>query len=346
MINITEDINLNWLRDISIQILQGKVTMSQAAEQAKFSSFYGTYVKKISTDTLHKLFVRNGIQCFEAGRKGKANFIDPASEDFIKKNFEDLHIGTRKMYELCQDQHVQVSRRQVEAVYKRISPGKTQETQKDDTKTRYNAEEVNSIWHGDIHEIKAANDTPTKRYLYAIIDDCSRFIVAFGISDNKTCDFVSKIFQTGMLNAGRAPLIYWSDNGLENLGHEMKEIYEANNIKHVRTRPHCPQSNGKIERFWRGIKGAIKNKNTWEEIETTIENYVNYYNKFNHHHGLQKIGTRFQTPQDVYFDPTKQATDRAHSIIDVDGDRITLARFCGENEEHQINFLEIENLLN
>ena len=83
--NITDDINQAWLKQASIDIMNGVTTMKKAAEHAKFDSMSGPFIKPISVDTLHMLFVRNGLQTYQRGRKGRASQISKEAETFIKK---------------------------------------------------------------------------------------------------------------------------------------------------------------------------------------------------------------------------------------------------------------------
>ena len=57
-----------------------------------------------------------------------------------------------------------------------------------------------------------------------------------------------------------------------------------------------PRSNGKIERFWQGIKKVVEGKTRWYEIIEAIDTYINYYKYDNHHRELQKIRSTNPTP--------------------------------------------------
>lgn len=60
------------------------------------------------------------------------------------------------------------------------------------------------------------------------------------------------------------------------------------NVKHKRTKPYRPQSNGKIERFWRILLDECLAKQektlTKNELEKEIKNYMHFYN-YNRRHG-------------------------------------------------------------
>ena len=344
--NITDDINQAWLKQTSIDIMHGVTTMKEAAEHAQFDSMTGSFEKPISVDTLHKLFVRNGLQTYQRGRIGHALQMSNDAETFIKKNYEELKIGTRKMYELCVDSNISVSRRMIEQYYKSNYPTNSQKKAEEHT-AKYECKEVNSVWHGDIHYLDASEDNPTRGYLYALIDDASRYIVGYKFALTKDCNFVASVFQEAIDNAGRPPLIYWSDNGLENLGPEMRTMFQQYDIRHIRTRPRRPKSNGKIERFWQGIKNVVKGKTKWAQIIDAIDTYITYYNNIDHHRGLKKIGKSYPTPKQIFNDPLRQTSDRKHATIIVDGKEKSLSELCKEEEDHVIpSLLSIKNLLN
>ena len=163
IINIADDINRSWLRQVSIDIKKGKLTMKEAAEHAQFYSMMGNFEKSISVKTLHKLFISNGITTFQVGRKGRASEISLEASNFIKTNCNDLKIGIRKMYELCVDKQIHVSRRMVEDFYKTNFPVKSKPKENENS-TKYECQEVNSAWHGDIHYLQASDDIPEQAY--------------------------------------------------------------------------------------------------------------------------------------------------------------------------------------
>jgi len=68
-------------------------------------------------------------------------------------------------------------------------------------------------------------------------------------------------------------------------------------IKHITAAPYHPQTNGKIERYHRTIKGKINlvPYDTPSELEREINSFVRYYNYYRYHEALKNV-----TPYDVY----------------------------------------------
>ena len=113
-----------------------------------------------------------------------------------------------------------------------------------------------------------------------LIDDFSRYIVDFKIGQYKNAQLVLECFEESVSSVGRAPLIYWSDNGLENLAGIVQDYLRSHNIKHIRTKPRNPQSNGKIERFWPTLEGAIRDSTSREDLENKTDEFILFYNNY------------------------------------------------------------------
>jgi hypothetical protein len=76
-------------------------------------------------------------------------------------------------------------------------------------------------------------------------------------------------------------------------------------IRHITASPFHPQTNGKIERYYRTIKGEI-NQVPYDmpnELKEAIRAFIEYYNYRRYHEGLGNV-----TPYDVY-------TGKQHEII-------------------------------
>ena len=89
-------------------------------------------------------------------------------------------------------------------------------------------------------------------YIIDFIDHFSKFYWAFPIEykNADTCiKYIKKFF---MIND--FPKILQSDNGGEFINDRLANYLDKNNIKHIRSRPHHPQTNGALERYHREIK--------------------------------------------------------------------------------------------
>jgi transposase InsO family protein len=85
-----------------------------------------------------------------------------------------------------------------------------------------------------------------------------------------------------------------SDNGAEfasknNPSHPFERMLKFYDIKHRYTQPFRPQTNGKIERFWKTIEEELllgETFKTLEEFKEHILGYNLYYNEHRLHQGI------------------------------------------------------------
>src|SRR5437763_14643539 len=72
-----------------------------------------------------------------------------------------------------------------------------------------------------------------------------------------------------------------SDNGPQFIAKDFKEFIRISGMTHVRTSPYYPQSNGKIERWHKSLKGECIRPGTplsLEDARRLVEGYVDHYN--------------------------------------------------------------------
>ena len=86
-----------------------------------------------------------------------------------------------------------------------------------------------------------------------------------------------------------------SDNGPQFIARDFKEFIRLCGMTHVKTSPYYPQSNGKIERFHRTIKGECIRAETplsLEDAQRIVARYVDYYNNVRLHSALGYVTPR------------------------------------------------------
>ena len=72
-----------------------------------------------------------------------------------------------------------------------------------------------------------------------------------------------------------------SDNGPQFIAKDFKEFIRISGMTHVRTSPYYPQSNGKIERWHKSLKGECIRAGTplsLEDARRLVKRYVEHYN--------------------------------------------------------------------
>ena len=144
-------------------------------------------------------------------------------------------------------------------------------------------------WHVDISYLNIAG---TFYYLCSILDGYSRAIVHWDIRTSMTEPEVEVVLQRAReLHPGVTPRII-SDNGPQFIAKDFKEFIRICGMTHVRTSPYYPQSNGKLERYHKTIKGECIRPGTplsLEDARRLVTAYVHHYNTERLHSALGYI---------------------------------------------------------
>jgi len=144
-------------------------------------------------------------------------------------------------------------------------------------------------WHVDVSYV---NISGTFYYLCSLLDGYSRYIVHWEIRESMTEADIEIIIQRALeRNLEVKPKII-SDNGPQFIAKDFKEFIRIKGMRHVRTSPYYPQSNGKIERWHQSLKRECVRKKvplSKEDAERLISEYVGYYNKERLHSAIGYI---------------------------------------------------------
>jgi putative transposase len=147
-------------------------------------------------------------------------------------------------------------------------------------------------WHVDVSYLNIAG---TFYYLCGVLDGYSRSVVHWEIREAMTEADVQQIIQRARERLpGVAPRII-SDNGPQFVAQDFKEFIRVCGMTHVKTSPYYPQSNGKIERFHRTLKGDCIRTETplcLEDARRVVARYVEHYNTVRLHSAIGYV-----TPQ-------------------------------------------------
>jgi putative transposase len=174
---------------------------------------------------------------------------------------------------------------------------------------------VNEMWQTDFTYFKIIGWG--WYYLSTVLDDYSRFIVAW-----RLCNSMSALDVSNTLDDARAftgvdqmkvkhkPRLL-SDNGPCYIAGELSEYLKANGMTHTRGRPYHPQTQGKIERWHRSMKNQILLENYYlpDELKDALQQFVDYYNHERYHESLKNL-----TPADVFYGRGQEILDQREKI--------------------------------
>jgi len=148
-------------------------------------------------------------------------------------------------------------------------------------------------WHVDVSYLNIAG---TFYFLCSILDGYSRFIVHWDIRPiMEEKDVQSIILRAREKFPGVHPRII-SDNGPQFIAKDFKEFIRIMGMTHVRTSPYYPQSNGKLERFHKTIKGEcirVLVPLSLDDAQRIVTDYVEHYNHVRLHSAIDYV-----TPND------------------------------------------------
>jgi len=144
-------------------------------------------------------------------------------------------------------------------------------------------------WHVDISYL---NICGTFYYLCSLLDGCSRYIVHWEIREQMLESDVEIIIERAKEKFPQARPRIISDNGPQFLAKDFKEFIRLSGMTHVRTSPYYPQSNGKLERFHKTLKGECirpKTPLSLDDARRLVAEYIEQYNTTRLHSSIGYI---------------------------------------------------------
>jgi putative transposase len=154
-------------------------------------------------------------------------------------------------------------------------------------------------------------------YLSTVLDDFSRYILAWKLCTTMTATDVSDTLAIALRSSGlervrvrhRPRLL--SDNGPSYLSAQLGSWLAEHGMAHTRGKPYHPMTQGKIERYHRSMKNQILLENYYlpGQLEQRLAEFVDYYNVRRYHESLSNL-----TPADVYFGRGQTILTRRETI--------------------------------
>jgi hypothetical protein len=163
-------------------------------------------------------------------------------------------------------------------------------------------ERMGQLGHIDCHHLSKSviRGESRKLYLVCLIDDYSRLAWAEVTEDITALTVMFAALKCMNYLNNQYSIKFEeiiSDNGPEfgpanskqKQGHPFERLLKELDIKHRYTRPYRPQTNGKVERFWRTLQEDLIHEtdfDTLEELKDELLQYLYYYNNERPHQGI------------------------------------------------------------
>ena len=173
-----------------------------------------------------------------------------------------------------------------------------------ETIIRYEKEMAGELVHIDVHKLKniKGENPKKKKYLASIMDDATRLDYTETLPNKKASTLAFflkrgyKWFQREWVTIKKL----LSDNGLEftthhtvsRPAHSFEKMCIKLNIIHKYTKVRRPQTNGKIERFWRIIEEQFFRKymfTSHKDFNLKLKDWMVFYNTKRPHWGIKYV---------------------------------------------------------
>lgn len=152
---------------------------------------------------------------------------------------------------------------------------------------------TNQLWCSDLSYIKFQGKF---WYLATIVDVFTRQVVAAQMGKNHDSELVLKVVKQAILNTGKAPDIFHSDQGTEFMAKICTDYLESLGVRISVSDKASPWQNGYQESFFGKFKDEAGDLNRFETIGELIEaiyQQIYYYNN-------DRIHTALKMPPAVY----------------------------------------------
>jgi putative transposase len=227
-----------------------------------------------------------------AGESRRA--VDPRREAVVQSRSEHPEHGTRRIRDvMARFQGLGVSETTVRRILHeeglletvpelRAKPGPPEH--------RFERAEPNQLWQSDIFTFLLRRHH--RLYVTAFMDDYSRYLVSLVVAHHQRSSLVLEALARGIAEYG-APREVLTDQGRQYVawrGHtDFEEELRRQGIRHIKSRPHHPETLGKIERFWKTLWDEFLSRTVFadfDDCQRRIALFVQAYNFRRPHQGI------------------------------------------------------------
>jgi transposase InsO family protein len=179
---------------------------------------------------------------------------------------------------------------------------------------RFERAEPNQLWQSDLFTFLLRRQE--RVYVAAFMDDHSRYIVSLVMAHHQKSSLVMEALARGIADYG-APREILTDQGRQYTAWRGSTAFEEelrrNGIAHVKSRPHHPQTCGKIERFWKTMWDEFLSRTVFADFDDCQRRaalFVQHYNFQRPHQALEGL-----TPADRFFRSAPQVRAAVEATV-------------------------------
>jgi putative transposase len=235
----------------------------------------------------------------------------PAADLAIMRRMDELHLdfpfaGSRMLRDLLTAEGVRIGRCHVatlmkrmgiEALYRKPTTSKPAPGHKiyPYLLRGMTIDRPNQVWAMDITYVPMARGFV---YLAAVVDWCSRRVLAWRLSITMEAAFCVEALEEALARHGR-PGIFNTDQGSQFTGEAFTGVLTRNGIAISMDGKGAWRDNVFVERLWRSVKHEevyLRAYDTVAEARASIGRYLSFYNTRRPHSSLDR-----QTPDQAYF---------------------------------------------
>jgi putative transposase len=235
----------------------------------------------------------------------------PTADLAIMRRMDELHLdfpfaGSRMLRDLLKTEGVKIGRCHVatlmkrmgiEALYRKPTTSKPAPGHKiyPYLLRGMTIDRPNQVWAMDITYVPMARGFV---YLAAVIDWCSRRVLAWRLSITMEAAFCVEALEEALARHGR-PEIFNTDQGSQFTGGAFTGVLTRNEIAISMDGKGAWRDNVFVERLWRSVKYEevyLRAYDTVAEARASIGRYLSFYNTRRPHSSLDR-----QTPDQAYF---------------------------------------------
>ena len=240
----------------------------------------------------YKEFGWDGLKDHKTGRP--ETILNQNSVIIILDLRKRYRYGACRIEQILKKKGFSISHRQIEKVLVRngmVEPNPRK--QRPRKWVRYELPNPNDLWHTDW-----SHDPFTGKQLSVYIDDRTRLITSFGVFKGATAENSVALLRSAVVEYGK-PKAVMTDHDSQYYANrpeakqentKFRATLDVLGIKHCLARVNRPQTNGKVERFFRTYKEEFIT-----ETFSSINDFIKHYNEERLHMSLH-----YKTPKEVW----------------------------------------------